>query len=173
MPPRVTQFCDAGLASCGAGCPWADAPAQPMANPRLTKKMAARCTRLLSVMRFLTSTGAPLSLNLLERLFHDRRRHEARRERTRRKLLEGLHELADLFHRAIDLTDMVEVPVPVSVGRDVGPLERVLEQIVDLLQPELGEGFGPDLHRAGRALLGIDIFVVALAQGHEQPVVVG
>jgi len=39
-----------------------------------------------------------------------------RRERTRRKLLKGLYELADLFHRAIDLTDMVEDPVPVSAG---------------------------------------------------------
>jgi hypothetical protein len=31
---------------------------------------------------------------------------------------------------------VVEVPVPVSVGRDVGALERVLEQIVDLLQTQ-------------------------------------
>src|SRR5882672_9461252 len=157
MPPRATQFCNAGLASCWSGCPWADAPTQPVASHRLAKKMVARCTRRLSLMRLLPSTGAPLSLHVLERLFHDRRWHEARRERTRRKLLKGLHELADLFHRAIDLTDMIEVPVPVSVGRDVGPLERVLEQVVDLLQTQLGKGFGPDLHRSGRALLGVDI----------------
>ena len=57
------------------------------------------------------------------------------------------HERADVVHRAVDLPDMVELPVPEGIGRDVGPFERVLKQIEDLLQTQFGEGLRPNLHR--------------------------
>jgi len=71
-----------------------------------------------------------------------------------RKLLEGHHEGADVVHGAIDLPDVVELPVPEGVGRDVGALERILQQIENLLQAQFGEGLGPDAERSGQALFG-------------------
>ena len=49
---------------------------------------------------------------------------------------------------------MVHDPVPVGVRGDVGPLEGVLHEVVELGQAQLGERLAPDGHRAGHALLG-------------------
>jgi len=91
--------------------------------------------------------------NFAESSFEDRRGHEARRKRTRRKLVERFGEPEHLVHRAIHGTDLVELPVPEGVGRNVGSLERVLEQIEGLLQSQLREGLRPDSHRAAESLL--------------------
>ncbi len=73
-------------------------------------------------------------LDLIELLFKDRGRYETRWERPRRKILEGHDEGADVVHRAVDLPDMVELPVPECVRGDVGPLERILKQVEYLLE---------------------------------------
>jgi hypothetical protein len=64
---------------------------------------------------------------------------------------------------------MIELPVPEGVGRDVRPLERILEQVKYLLQAKLDEGLGPDAQRSSQALLGVDIFVVALRKATSRP----
>ena len=42
------------------------------------------------------------------------------------KSLNVITNCADVVHRAVDLADVVQLPVPEGVGRNVGPLERIL-----------------------------------------------
>jgi hypothetical protein len=49
--------------------------------------------------------------------------------------------------------DVIELPVPESIGRDVGSLERVLHEVENLL--------------------GENVFVITVPVGHQQPIVVG
>src|SRR6185369_14199721 len=58
-------------------------------------------------------------LDVVQRLLHDVCRHETGRERARRKLLERQRELEDVVHRAVYLPDMIDLPVPEGVRRDV------------------------------------------------------
>ncbi len=75
----------------------------------------------------------PLGLDLVQRLFHDVGGVERRREGARREILERRRELEDLVHHPVGGPDVVELPIPEGVGRDVRPLVGVLEQVVDLL----------------------------------------
>ena len=66
---------------------------------------------------------------------------------------------------------MVEHPVPVGVGGDVGPLVGIGEQVEDLGHPQLHEGLGPDLASSLLALLLEHKLPVVVAQAHQVAVV--
>ena len=51
-------------------------------------------------------------------------------------------------------------------------LERVLEDVEDLLQTECRERLRPYFHRARGSLLGKDVLVVSLPESHEQSIIV-
>src|SRR3954469_25206832 len=71
------------------------------------------------------SGPGPVLLDVVQRFFHDVCRHETRREGAWRKLLESQRKLEDVVHRAVYLPDMVDLPIPEGVGRDVGPFEGI------------------------------------------------
>jgi hypothetical protein len=112
-------------------------------------------------------------LHGIRRAFHDVRGIEARRERAGWEVLECGHELEDFVHHAVHGLDVVKLPVPESIGRDVGSLERVLHEVENLLQAERRKRLSPKTHRALHALLGKDVFVVAVPVGYEQTIIVG
>ena len=66
---------------------------------------------------------------------------------------------------------MIQQPVPIGVGGDVGTFVGIGEQVEDLRHPQLGEWFGPDLQGARLALLLKDKLPVVVAQAHQIAVV--
>ena len=114
-----------------------------------------------------------LGFNDAERISHDIRRVKARRAGARRVVLERRGELEDVVHHAVHASHVVNLPIPESIGRNVGTFVRVLHKVEDLLQAQRRERLGPDTHRPFLALFRENVFVVALAHGDEQAVVVG
>ncbi len=66
---------------------------------------------------------------------------------------------------------MVEHPVVVGVGRDVGSLERVGPEVEQLGHSQLHHGLTPDPHGAGRPLLQEDELEVVVAKSGDIGVV--
>ena len=86
--------------------------------------------------------------------------------------LNVVDEGEDVVHHAVHAADVVDLPIPEGVGGDVGPFERVLHDVEDLLQAERREWLRPDAHRSFLALLGEHVFVVPFPHRHENAVVV-
>ena len=89
---------------------------------------------------------------------------EARRLLPGRIILEGRQELADIGFRRDHQEGVVEQPVVITVGRDVGALVRIEPEIENHRHPQVGEGLGPHLECSRHPLLGEDKFPIVVAQ---------
>ncbi len=78
---------------------------------------------------------------------------EARRLLSRGKLLERRQKLPHHLLRRHEQVDVIDHPVEVCVGCDIGTLEGVCAQVKQLWNPQPCEGLHPNLNGAWRPLL--------------------
>jgi len=89
----------------------------------------------------------------------------------RRELLERRQKLGHDGLPGVHQVDTVNHPVPVGVGGDVRPLERVRAQVKHLGKAQKDERFRPYLNGTRHALLCKDEFPVVVSHGHQVAVV--
>src|SRR6516162_9646212 len=89
-----------------------------------------------------------------------------------RILPECLQEFPDKGLRRDHQVDVVDYPIIVGVRRDVGTLEGIGAEIEHLWYTQTSERLGPQLQRAGRALLREHQLPIVIAQCHELLVVI-
>ena len=84
-----------------------------------------------------------------------------------RKLLEGFQERADHIAHRVENPRVVDVPVPIGVGRDPGEFVGIRAQIVDVRHAQAPELTLPDLHGARLVLHHEVELPVVVAKPHQ------
>ena len=118
------------------------------------------------VARIVTASDGLLGRHCLDRLegIADR---EGSRLLSGRILLEGFQERADHIGHRVENPSVVDVPVPIGIGRDPGEFVGIGTQIVDVRHAQAPELTLPDLHGARLVLHHEVKLPVVVAKPHQ------